>query len=39
MEFVIAQDVDGFVAEFERVREKLGSFTTESLQELSRLIP
>jgi prephenate dehydrogenase len=39
MEFVIAQDVDGFVAEFERVREKLGAFTTESLQELSRLIP
>jgi prephenate dehydrogenase len=38
MEFVIAQDVDGFEAEFERVREKLGAFTTESLQELSRLV-
>jgi prephenate dehydrogenase len=38
MEFVIARDVDGFAAEFERVRGRLGSFTSESLQELSRLV-
>lgn len=38
MEFVVAQDVDGFAAEFERARDRLGSFTSESLQELSRLV-
>ncbi|MEY4668068.1 MAG: hypothetical protein RL518_767 [Pseudomonadota bacterium] len=38
MGFVLAQDVEGFAAEFERVRERLGSFTTESLQELSRIV-
>jgi len=38
MGFVIARDVDGFAAEFERVRERLGSFTSESLQELSRVV-
>jgi prephenate dehydrogenase len=38
MGFVMAQDVDGFAAEFEQVRQKLGSFTTESLHEVSRLV-
>ena len=38
MGFVVTRDVDGFVAEFERVRARLGSFTSESLQELSRLV-
>ena len=36
--FVIARDVDGFAAEFSRIRDKLGSFSSESLQELSRLV-
>jgi prephenate dehydrogenase len=38
MGFVSAKDVDGFVMEFERVREKLGAFTSDSLQELSRVV-
>lgn len=38
MGFVVTRDVDGFVAEFERVRSRLGSFSSESLQELSRLV-
>ncbi len=36
--FVIARDVDGFAAEFTRVRDQLGSFSSESLKELSRLV-
>lgn len=36
--FVRAQDVDGFAAEIEKVRAELGPFTSESLQELSRLV-
>ena len=31
MAFVIAKDVDGFVAEFERVRDALGTFGQESI--------
>jgi prephenate dehydrogenase len=38
MGFVTAADVDGFVAEFERVRDTLGSFSSESLRALSRLV-
>jgi prephenate dehydrogenase len=38
MAFIIAQDVEGFTAEFSRVRDTLGSFSTESLQELSRVV-
>ena len=38
MGFVSAKDVDGFVAELERVREKLGAFTSDSLQELSKVV-
>jgi prephenate dehydrogenase len=38
MRFVIARDVDGFAAEFARTRDKLGTFTSESLHEISRLV-
>lgn len=38
MGFVTAKDVDGFVAEFERVRDALGTFGQESLQEVSRVV-
>lgn len=36
--FVEAKDVDGFVREFERVREVLGSFSQQALEETSRLL-
>ena len=39
MAFVTAKDVDGFAAEFERVRDALGAFGQESIQEVSRFIP
>jgi prephenate dehydrogenase len=38
MGFVTAADVDGFVAEFERVRDTFGSFSSESLRALSKLV-
>ena len=38
MECIIAQDVEGFTAEFSRVRDALGAFSSESLQELSRVV-
>ena len=38
MGFVTAADIDGFVAEFERVRDTLGSFSSESLRALSKLV-
>jgi len=38
MGYILAEDVDGFAAEFSRVRDTLGSFSTESLQELSRVV-
>lgn len=38
MSLIIAEDVDGLAAEFTRVREGLGSFSDESLRELSKLI-
>ena len=36
MSLVIAKDVDGLVAEFSRVRDELGAFSRESLQEFSK---
>lgn len=38
MGFVTAKDVDGFAAEFERVRDALGTFGQESMQEVSRFM-
>lgn len=38
MTFIVARDVEGFVAEFERVRDALGSFSNESMKELSRFL-
>lgn len=38
MGLVAAKDVDGFVAEFERVRDALGTFGHESMKEASRFI-
>jgi hypothetical protein len=38
MGYILAEDVEGFTAEFSRVRDTLGSFSTESLQELSRVV-
>jgi prephenate dehydrogenase len=38
MAFVTAKDVDGFAAEFERVRDSLGTFGQESIQEVSRFM-
>ena len=37
MSLIVARDVDGFVAEFERVRDSLGSFGAQALKEMSRL--
>ena len=36
--FVEAKDVDGFVREFERVRDSLGSFSQQALEETSRVL-
>jgi prephenate dehydrogenase len=38
MGYILAEDVDGFAVEFSRVRDILGSFSTDSLQELSRVV-
>ncbi len=38
MGYIVAEDVEGFTAEFSRVRDTLGSFSTDSLQELSRVV-
>jgi prephenate dehydrogenase len=36
--FVELKDVDGFVREFERVRESLGSFSQRALEETARML-
>lgn len=36
--FVEAKDVEGFVREFERVREALGSFSQQAVEETSRVL-
>jgi hypothetical protein len=36
LSLIMAKDVDGLVAEFSRVRDELGAFSQESLNEFSQ---
>jgi len=38
LDLIIARDVDGFTAEFSWAREVLGSFSSEAIEELSRVV-